>query len=49
MKIKKVSNSSIGVSINPSLLKVAGFKLNDKIVIDAEKGIITITKQVEGE
>lgn len=37
----------MGVSLNQSFLTVAGLKLNDKVIISAEKGIITITKHDE--
>jgi len=49
LKIKKLSNSSVGVSLNPAFLKVAGLKLGDKVEINAEKDIITIKKHVESE
>lgn len=47
MKIKKLSNSSMGVSIHPTFLKVAGLKLHDKVEIEAKEDIIIIRKHKE--
>jgi len=37
--------NSISVNIHPFFLEVAGFKIGDNVMLNAEKGIITITKQ----
>jgi len=49
LKVKKISNSSMGVSIHPAFLQVAGLKLGDKVIMNAEKGIITIQKHEEDQ
>lgn len=47
-KIRGVGGSSIGVAINPNILRMADMKENDQVIITTKKKGEIIIKKVEG-